>query len=357
MQYLMPAEWEPHEGTWLCWPHNKEHWPGKFEPTPLTYVEIIRAIAESEKVFVCVNDAAMEKDARGFLERGKVSEELMKNVLFFHIPTDASWSRDHGPIFVRELGEGESDRDGGRGVDGRGRLVILDWIFNAWGAKYPPWDLDDVVPQKVGVKLGLQVLQPGIVMEGGSIDVNGKGLLLTTEQCLLNKNRNPHLNRQQIEKYLADYLGARKVLWLKEGIVGDDTDGHIDDIARFVSEDTVVCAVETDEKDENFAILQECYNDLMKMTDLSGEPLKVVKLPMPLPVVHEGQRLPASYANFLITNGSVLVPTFRCEERDKQALTILASCFPSRKTVGVDCWDLVWGLGTLHCATQQQPRL
>lgn len=340
MTYLMPAEWEEHEGTWLCWPHNVEHWPGKFEPIPLMYVEFVRAIAESEKVFVCVNDAAMEKVARGFLGRGGVSDALMANVKFFHIPTDASWSRDHGPIFVR---------------DSAGKLVITDWIFNCWGEKYPPWDLDDVVPQKVGAALGMQVLEPGIVMEGGSIDVNGKGLLLTTSQCLLNKNRNPHLSREQIEKYLSDYFGAQKILWLKEGIVGDDTDGHIDDIARFVSEDTVVCAVESDPQDENHTILQECYNDLLKMTDLQGRPLKVVKLPMPLPVVYENRRLPASYANFLITNRSVLVPTFRCS-RDEEALKVLGECFPGRKMVGIDCWDLVWGLGTLHCATQQQPR-
>jgi agmatine deiminase len=306
-----------------------------------------------------------------------LNAELLKNVFFYHIPTDSSWARDIGPIFVREVESGGAgaahtatrlgslEKQGGAGFcavgkngttayELAGKLVITDWVFNAWGDKYGPYDQDDVVPQQVGKLLGLPVVQPGIVLEGGSIDVNGRGTLLTTEQCLLNKNRNPSLTRAQIEKFLNDYLGARHVLWLKEGIVGDDTDGHIDDVARFVSADTVVCAVETNKQDENYQILQACCNDLLKMKDQDGNPLKVVKLPMPLPVVHNGQRLPASYANFLITNKSVLVPTFRCE-RDGEALAVLAKCFPGRKIVGIDCWDLVWGLGTIHCSTQQQP--
>ncbi len=357
MTYLMPAEWEPHEGTWLAWPHNLSHWPGKFEPTPLDYVQIIRALAESEKVFVCVNDEKMEQEARKFLGKGGsisfqsdgkirtrevagVSAELMKNVMFYRIPTDSSWMRDIGPIFVRDVE--------------KGGLVALDWDFNAWGAKYKPYDQDNLVPKKVAETLGLEFREPGMVLEGGSIDVNGRGLLLTTEQCLLNKNRNPQLARGQIEDYLHKFFGAKKVLWLKEGIDGDDTDGHIDDVARFVSPDMVVCAVETDENDENYPILKQCYEDLKKMTDLDGKPLKVVKLPMPLPVLHEGQRLPASYANFLITNKSVLVPTFECE-RDKEALDVLQKCFPDRKVVGIDCTDLIWGLGTIHCSSQQQP--
>lgn len=339
MTYLMPAEWEKHAGTWLAWPHNREHWPGKFEPTPLNYVEIIRALAESEQVFLVVKDKEMEDEARGYLERGELSASLIKNVSFFQIPTNSSWMRDIGPIFVR---------------DDKGKLVLTDWIFNAWGDKYKPYDLDNMVPQKLAGVLDMECLEPGIVLEGGSIDVNGKGLLLTTEQCLLNKNRNPKLSRKQIEEHLEKYLGAKKVLWLKEGIIGDDTDGHIDDIARFVSEDIVVCAVETDKNDENYPILQECYADLQKMTDLDGNPLKVIALPMPEPVVHESQRLPASYANFLITNKSVLVPTFR-SKRDQEALDVLGRCFPGRKIVGIDCWDFVWGLGTIHCSTQQQP--
>ncbi|MFO0780647.1 MAG: agmatine deiminase family protein [Candidatus Gracilibacteria bacterium] len=339
MKYLMPAEWEPHEGTWLAWPHNREHWPGKFEPTPLTYVEIIRAVAESEKVFVTVNGPDMEAEARSYLQKGDVSSELLKNIFFYHIPTDASWARDHGPIFVR---------------DENGKLLITDWIFNAWGDKYRPYDQDDVVPQKIGAILGFDVVQPGMVLEGGSIEVNGQGLLLTTEQCLLNQNRNPSMNREEIEAHLGRYLGIKKVLWLKEGIVGDDTDGHIDDIARFVNPTTVVCAVESDPQDENYPILQECLEDLKKMTDQDGKPLNVVAVPMPEPVVHAGERLPASYVNFLITNKSVLVPTFR-SSRDQEALAVLARCFPDRKIVGIDCWDLVWGLGTIHCSTQQQP--
>jgi agmatine deiminase len=247
--------------------------------------------------------------------------------------------RDIGPIFVRKAG---------------GKLVITDWIFNAWGNKYKPYDRDDVVPRHVGKLLGMRVVEPGIVMEGGSIDVNGNGLLLTTEQCLLNKNRNPKLNRAQIEEYLNKYLGAKKVLWLKEGIVGDDTDGHIDDIARFVSADTVVCAVETNKADENYGILQECYNDLKKMTDQDGKPLKVIVLPMPDPVIYKGERLPASYANFYIGNSVVIVPTFNCD-KDEEARRVLQKCFPGRKVVSIDCRDLIWGLGTLHCSTQQQP--
>jgi agmatine deiminase len=302
--------------------------------------------------------AGTDTGAGGRLVPG-LSDELLKNVFFYHIPTDSSWARDIGPIFVREVESGDAGDGGRAGVcagdrDAKGKLVITDWVFNAWGNKYGPYAQDDVVPQRVGKLLGLTVLQPGIVLEGGSIDVNGRGTLLTTEQCLLNKNRNPSLTRAQIEKFLNDYLGARHVLWLKEGIVGDDTDGHIDDVARFVSADTVVCAVETNKQDENYQILQACCNDLLKMKDQDGNPLKVVKLPMPLPVVHNGQRLPASYANFLITNKSVLVPTFRCE-RDGEALAVLAKCFPGRKIVGIDCWDLVWGLGTIHCSTQQQP--
>lgn len=338
----MLAEWETHEGTWLAWPHNVSHWPGKFEPTPLVYVKIIRAIAESEKVFVCVNDQKMEDLAKSYLKHAEFPTELMKNVFLFHIPTDASWSRDHGPIFVRDTASG--------------KLLITDWIFNAWGDKYRPYAQDDVVPQHVGKLLGMVVVEPKFVLEGGSIEVNGQGTLLTTEQCLLNKNRNPQFTREQIEDYLNRYLGAKKILWLKEGIMGDDTDGHIDDIARFVAADTVVCAVEENPKDENYKVLQECYKDLQKMTDQDGKLLKVIPVPMPEPVIHDGERLPASYVNFLITNKSVLVPTFRSKKYDTKALKIIGDCFPDRKVVGIDCWDFVWGLGTIHCSTQQQPR-
>jgi agmatine deiminase len=328
----MPAEWERHEATWLVWPHNEDHWPGNFSPIPYVYVEIVRAIKRSEKVFICVNDVAMEQHARVLLQPDDA-------IRFFHIPTNASWSRDHGPIFVK---------------DEEGQLLITDWIFHSWGEKYPPWDLDDVVPQRVGEILNIPLIAPGIVLEGGSIDVNGKGTLLTTEQCLLNRNRNPQLNRAEIEQYLEKYLGAANVLWLKEGIIGDDTDGHIDDIARFVNKRTVVCVIEQNRSDENYEILKRNHDDLQKMRDQDGHLLEIAELPMPDPVFYEKNRLPASYANFYITNGTVLVPTFRCAQ-DHTAIDIFEKLFPDREIVGIDCVDLVWGLGTIHCSTQQQP--
>ena len=336
----MPAEWEPHEGTWLAWPHNVDHWPGNFEPIPRVYAEIIRALASSEKVFVCVNDAQMEMFAKQIMKQARLQQELLDNVFFFIIPTDASWSRDHGPIFVK-------DRDGS--------LIITDWTFNAWGGKYEPWQRDDVVPQKIGEMLNFPVVEAGIVLEGGSIDVNGKGTLLTTEQCLLNPNRNPHLDRAAIEDYLNRYLGVENFLWLKEGIIGDDTDGHIDDLARFVNETTVVCAVESNPADENYEILRRNYEDLKGMRTENGEPLQVIPLPMPDPVLYDGNRLPASYANFYIANNAVLVPTFR-SEKDTHAIATLSDCFPDRSVIGIDCVELVWGLGTIHCSTQQQPK-
>jgi agmatine deiminase len=339
-KYLMPAEWEPHEGTWLAWPHNQDHWPGKFDTIPPVYAKIISVLASSEKVFLCVNDARMEESARKILREAKVGPELLEQIHFFQIPTDASWSRDHGPLFVR---------------DQNGNLVITDWIFNAWGEKYAPWDQDDVVPQKIARIFPLPLLQPGIVLEGGSIDVNGKGTLLTTEQCLLNPNRNPQLNRSQIEEYLMKYLGVTNVLWLKEGIIGDDTDGHVDDIARFVNPNTIVCAFEEDTSDENYEILKQDFEDLKTMKDQDGHLFHVVRLPMPDPVVYEDTRLPASYANFYIANKVVIVPSFRCSQ-DELAMQTLQEFFPDRKVVGIDCVDLVWGLGTLHCSTQQQPK-
>ena len=341
---LMPAEWEPHKGTWLAWPHLEDHWPGKFEKIPPVYAEIVSALLEGgEEVFICVNDEAMEKTAREILEQkfkntGQNIAVAFSKIKFFQIPTDASWSRDHGPIFVR---------------DKTGQLIIEDWIFNAWGDQWPH-DKDDIVPQKIAEQLKMPIITPGIVLEGGSIDVNGKGLLLTTTQCLLNKNRNPHLTQKQIEKYLHDYLGAEKILWLGEGIIGDDTSGHIDDIARFTDANTIVCAVEENPKDENYEILKKNFEDLKRMTDQNGKPLKIVAIPMPEPVICEDCRLPASYANFYIANKAVLVPIFR-GKNDERALKILAELFPTRKIIGIDCVDLVWGLGTIHCSTQQQP--
>ena len=300
---------------------------------------MVRVLAVNEDVFVCVNDSAMESSARSILQEAGLTSGLLERVIFQTIPTDSSWTRDFGPIFVRNPD---------------GNSTITDWIFNSWGGKYPPWDQDDVVPQHVAKNFQLPLLQPGIVLEGGSIDVNGRGTLLTTEQCLLNQNRNPHLNRQQIEDILHKFLGARNVLWLKEGIIGDDTDGHIDDIARFVNATTVVCTIEENESDENHEILKRNFEDLKTMRDQDGQLLTVVPLPMPEPVIYEGQRLPASYANFYIANRVVIVPLFRCSQ-DESALKILKELFPAREVIGIDCVDLVWGLGTLHCSTQQQP--
>ncbi|MEK9132392.1 MAG: agmatine deiminase family protein [Patescibacteria group bacterium] len=334
MKYKMSAEWEPHEGTWLAWPHNESHWPGKFEVIPGVFAQIARELSKAgEKVFICVQDAKMESHARELIGKN------VDNIYFYHIPTDASWARDHGPIFVKDEHE---------------KRIITDWVFNMWGGKYPPWENDDVVPQKIGEIFKIPVIQPGIVLEGGSINVNGKGSLLTTEQCLLNKNRNPNLNRNQIEKYLGDFLGATNVLWLKEGIIGDDTDGHVDDIAAFSDPQTIVCAVEENSGDENYEILQRNYEDLQKMRDQDGKPFYIVKMPMPDPLVHDGQRLPASYINFYIANKAVLLPTFRANQ-DAEAVSILAKLFPRRKIVEIDCWDLIWGLGSIHCSTQQQP--
>ncbi|MDD5110616.1 MAG: agmatine deiminase family protein [Patescibacteria group bacterium] len=337
MPYRMPAEWEPHEGTWMAWPHNLSHWPGKFEPIPKVYAQIIRALTQSEPVFLCVNDAEAEREARRCFEEGGVT---LGAVEFVHIPTNASWSRDHGPMFVRTP-EG---------------WAVLDWDYNGNGDKWKPYDLDDAVPTKVAELLELPVLIPGVVLEGGSIDVNGKGTLLTTESCLLNPNRNPRLNREQIEGYLREYIGVTNILWLKEGIAGDDTDGHIDDLARFVNPTTVVCPLTQDTADADYAILQQNYRDLQKMRDQDKRPLTVVPLPTPTPVVYKNERLPASYANFYIANTVVLVPTFNCPQ-DAQALAILQRFFPNRRVIGIDCVDLVWGFGTLHCSTQQQPAM
>lgn len=338
--YRMPAEWESHEGTWIAWPHNKSHWPGKFKPIPAVFARLAELIAESEKVFILINDKKMEKEAKAELKKQKIPQKLLNNIFFYQIPTNSSWTRDFSPIFVK---------------NSKGQMAITDWIFNTWGGKYPPWNLDDIVPRKIGKILQIPVIEPGIVMEGGSIETNGKGTVITTEQCLLNKNRNPQLTKKQIEKYLHYYLGATNILWLKKGIIGDDTDGHIDDIARFVNENTVVCIVEKNRKDPNWKITKKNFKDLKKMKDQNGKPFKIIAMPMPTPIIYKKQILPASYANFYITNKSVLVPTFNCP-KDQEALKILQKCFPSRKVIGLDCVDLVWGLGTIHCSTQQQPK-
>jgi agmatine deiminase len=337
--FRMPAEWEPHRGTWLSWPHKEASWPGKFGPVPGIFARMVRHLADREEVHVNLAGPAMEQDVRRLLrDEGAASG----NVFFHYHPTNDAWCRDHGPIFIH--------RERAGGVE----QAIVDWDYNAWGGKYPPFDLDDVVPTRIGRELGLPVYSPGIVMEGGSIDVNGRGTLLTTEACLLNPNRNPQLERAGIEEYLRAYLGVRHILWLGDGIAGDDTDGHVDDLTRFVDPVTVVTAVEDDPADENYEPLQENLERLAAMTDQDGQPLTVVPLPMPRPLYHEGQRLPASYANFYVANGLLLLPAYD-PERDAEAAAVLAPLFPGREIVPIDCTDLVWGLGAFHCVTQQWP--
>jgi agmatine deiminase len=335
----MPAEWEPHRGTWLSWPHKEASWPGKFRPIPPIFARMVALLADHEEVHINVAGPPMEEDVRRLLADAGADSG---NVFFHYHPTNDAWCRDHGPIFVQR-----SD------INGLTQAVI-DWGFNAWGGKYPPYDLDDIVPTRIAEELGLPVYHPGIVLEGGSIEVNGRGTLITTEACLLNPNRNPALRRSEIEEYLRAYLGVSHILWLGDGIVGDDTDGHVDDLTRFVAPSTVVTVVEDDPSDENYEPLQENLERLAGMTDQDGRPLQVVTLPMPRPLWHDGQRLPASYANFYIGNGLVLLPTYD-PARDGQAQAILQNLFPTREVIGIDSTDLVYGLGAFHCVTQQWP--
>src|SRR5262245_58117814 len=339
--YRMPAEWEPHEATWLSWPHKEESWPGAFEPVPGIFVEITKHLTESEPVRINVADEDFAERVRKLLRQGGAA---LDRVRFHFNPTNDAWCRDHGPIYIVRNANGKPER------------AINDWDYNAWGNKYPPYDLDDVVPTRIAAEMGEMLFTPGIVMEGGSIDVNGRGTLITTEACLLNPNRNPQLKQVEIEQYLMDYLGVTNVLWLGDGIVGDDTDGHVDDLTRFVSTDTVVTVIEDDPQDENYRPLKENYERLLVMKDQDGNPLKVIALPMPGAIYFDEQRLPASYANFYIANNTVLVPTYR-HENDAKACEVLQRCFPDRRVAGIDCTQLIWGLGSIHCVTQQQPEI
>lgn len=338
--YRMPAEWEPHEGTWFTWPRpDGISFPDKYDTVPPVYAELIRHLVGVEDVNLNVWNVEMENSVRDILKAHRVP---LERVFFHHFPAYEPWCRDHGPIFlVRE-------RDGAR------ERAVVDWAYNAWGGKYPPFDLDDVIPQHVAALRKLPLFAPGIVMEGGSIEVNGRGTLLTTEACLLNPNRNPGLSQSEISQYLRDFLGISKIIWLGEGIVGDDTDGHIDDLSRFVSHNTIVTVVEEDIEDANYQLLQENYQRLRKASDQDGHVFNIVKLPTPGIVEYQGQRLPASYANFYIANQLVLVPTFR-HRNDARAVEILQQEFPDRKVVGVDSTELIWGLGSFHCITQQEP--
>jgi agmatine deiminase len=344
--FRMPAEWEPHAATWLAWPHEKTDWPGKFPAIPLVYADIVRRLSLHERVRLEVRGQREEKDVRRLLRRAGVD---LAQVDFFSFPTNRSWTRDHGPLFLKHPD---------------GEVALAHFRFNGW-AKYENHKQDAAVPDRIARAQKRRQWKPrarfggklqDVVLEGGSIDVNGKGTLLTTEECLLSpiQARNPGLSKKALEALFLDYLGVRKVLWLGEGIVGDDTHGHVDDVARFVDETTVVLATEHDTADANHARLKDNQKRLSSMTDADGRPLRVVPLPMPKPLVWDGQRLPASYANFYVANRLVLVPTFN-DASDRVALGTLARLFPTREVVGIHALDLVLGLGTLHCMTQQEP--
>ena len=342
-RWRMPAEWEPHEATWIAWPHHREDWPGKFAAIEWVYAEIVRHLHRSEMVRVLVNDDAAAKRAHRKLASAGVD---LGRVEFLPIPTDRSWTRDYGPMFVKGADAG---------------LAVANWRFSGW-AKYANWQHDDAVAARVAEQLSLPVVEPvfqgqNVCLEGGAIDVNGRGLMLTTEECLLSEIqcRNPDLGQADLDEVFRRYLGIENVIWLGAGIAGDDTHGHVDDIARFVDAGTIVVAREPKVADANHAVLEENWDRLASARNLEGRALTIVELPMPEPVIFKGQRLPASYANFYIANDRVLVPTFN-DPNDRQALGILQELFPARQVIGIHAVDLVWGLGTIHCLTQQQPR-
>lgn len=333
--YAMPAEWSLHEATWLSWPHQDGiSFPGNYAKVLQVFAKIVDALAESEEVRINVLDNEEEKQVLSVLAGVRHD-----HVRFFHIPTNEPWCRDHGPMFL------VSKKDSA--------LAAVDWGYNAWGYKYPPFDLDDAVPGRIAQALGLKIYSPDMILEGGSIDVNGEGVLMTTESCLLHPNRNPEMKRKDIERNLRDYVGVTQVIWLGDGIVGDDTDGHIDDIARFVRPYHVLLAQEDDSEDENFAALRD-NRERLENVRIHGKSLQIGYLPMPSQVIRDGMRLPASYANFYIANKTVLMPAF-CDPSDKLASAILQKCFPDREVVAIDCRELIWGLGAFHCLTQQQP--
>lgn len=340
--YRFPPEWAPHRGTWLSWPRPEGiSFPDRYHTILPNLAEIVRQIGKRERVEINVPNGNWERLVQVVLREHRVP---LEPVHFHRIKTNECWCRDHGPAFVLKPGRGPS------------RAAVVDWGFNAWGGKYPPWGDDDVVPTQVAAERGLPVFEPGIVMEGGSVDFNGKGTVLTTTSCLLNPNRNPGLGQKQLERFLCDYYGQSHVVWLGEGIVGDDTDGHIDDLARFLDPRTVVIGLEDDPQDENYQLLQDNLRMLEAAKDQDGRPFRIVKLPMPGRVEIEGQRVPATYLNFYFVNGALLVPTYGHKKNDRRALQILQAHLPKREVVGVDCRALIWGLGSIHCLTQQEPR-
>lgn len=337
--YHFPAEWEKHEATWLSWPHNMETWPGpRLKDIMPSYMQFIKEVSKGEKVRINVSGQQMKDEAMRQMEKHDIDPGPVE--FFFH-PTNDSWCRDHGPAFLIKE---NSDL----------RKVIVNWEYNAWGGKYPPYDLDNQIPLKIAKSLELPVYSPGIVMEGGSVEFNGKGALLTTESCLLNKNRNPHLSKIEIEKRLVEFYGIDEILWLHDGIAGDDTDGHIDDLTRFVSEDTVISVYEEDKTDSNYEILKSNIKQLNRMRLQNGKQLHVIEIPLPHPIYSEGLRMPASYANFYIANHCVVVPIYK-SIHDQLALGVIKKCFPDRETVGIDSTNIIWGLGSFHCLCQQEP--
>jgi len=337
--FYMPAEWHVHKATWLAWPHNELTWPERIEKLEENYIEIVKALHTGEIVNVLVNDKKSEDKVKGLLSKAGID---LGNVIIHKIQTGDAWIRDYGSNFLIS----RKDK----------KIVMNDWNFNAWGNKYEHSEQDDIIPLKINKILNLKLFSPGIILEGGSIDVNGNGSILTTKQCLLNKNRNPHLSQEQIESYLKKYLGVSNIIWLNRGIEGDDTDGHIDDIARFVDEKTIACAYEENKSDDNFSALDENFKILESAKSENGKRFSIVKLPMPEPVYSDGMRLPASYVNFYIGNKAVLVPTFS-QKNDKIAMDILQGLFPRLKIVGINCLDMVYGHGAIHCLTQQEPRI
>ncbi len=336
--YRFPAEFEQHAATWLSWPHKQESWPGKIEKIYPSYCRFIVTLAEQEPVHINVVNEEMKDFAREKLEGLSAN---MNRIKFYTHPTNDAWCRDHGPAFLINPKAEQP-------------LIVIDWNYNAWGNKYPPFDLDDRIPTLIANAYQIPVLYPDIIMEGGSVDFNGQGTVITSESCLLNQNRNPLLSRSGIESFLEAYYGVEQVLWVKDGIVGDDTDGHIDDTVRFVNPDSVLAVVEEKKSDENYEILQKNLSDLKSMRLLNGKQLNIIELPMPDKIMYEDQRLPASYANFYIANGLVVVPTFK-SDKDEKALRIIQDAFPERKVTGIDSTDIIWGLGSFHCLSQQEP--
>ena len=337
--YRFPAEWAKHAGTWLSYPHNEVSWPGKIHTIFPYYHQFVKALARGEKVNINVlNKEMYDRVSKALADDGVDMQQIVLHIN----PTNDAWCRDHGPAFVLN-------------ADAEYPKAIINWNYNGWGGKYPA-DLDTTIPARIGKKLGLPVFFPGIVMEGGSVDINGKGALLTTTSCLLNPNRNPSLSKLQIETYLVEYYGVEQIIWLGEGIEGDDTDGHIDDLTRFIHEDTVVTVIEHNKSDANYKPLKENLKTLNKVRLISGKQLNIIEIPMPEPMYYEGQRLPVSYANFYFANAGVMVPTYRCKQ-DEQAISLLGKYIKDRPVTGLDSVEIIWGLGSWHCLSQQEPKV